>query len=62
MRKYLAMESRVIGESKDLFWLESRKVVIKEAPANMDWAMGTPMNSKPDQTLIVNKEKEQGGL
>ena len=50
MRKYLAMESRVIGESRDLFWLERRKVVIKDAPANMDWAMGTPMNSKPDQT------------
>ena len=49
MRKYLAMESRVIGESRDLFWLESRKVVIKEAPANMDCAMGTPMNSKPGQ-------------
>ena len=50
MRKYLAMESRVTGESRDLFWLESRKVVIKDAPANMDWAMGTPMNSKADQT------------
>ena len=49
MRKYLAMESRVTGESRDLFWLESRKVVIKDAPANMDWAMGTPMNSKAGQ-------------
>ena len=48
-RKYLAMESRVMGEMRDLFWLESRNVVIREAPANMDWAMGTPMNSKAGQ-------------
>lgn len=49
MRKYLAMESRVIGERRALFWFERRNVVMREAPANMDWAMGTPMNSKAGQ-------------
>ena len=46
-RTYLAMESRVTGERRDLLSPERRKVVMREAPANMDWATGTPMKSRP---------------
>ena len=48
MRMNLAAASRDTGERRDSLASEDRrKVVIREAPANMDWATGTPRYSSP---------------
>ena len=48
MRRNLAAASRETGERRDsLASEERRKVVMREAPANMDWATGTPRYRRP---------------
>ena len=58
MRTTLDTESMLAGVIRDLFCPDSRKVVTKEAPANNDWAIGTPRNSRPPRiagrTMVKN--------
>ena len=58
MRMNLAAASRDTGERRDSLASEDRrKVVIREAPANMDWATGTPRYSRPAKMAGSNIPK-----
>ena len=53
MRTNLAASSSDAGDMRDLLvGAERRYVVIKEAPANIDCATGTPMYNNPDKYLV----------
>ena len=56
MRTNLAASSSDAGDMRDLFvGAERRYVVIKEAPANIDCATGTPMYNNPDKYSVEHK-------